>query len=74
MAAVHPRPPLAQGPNHGHYVALVRSGRHWLLFDDDAVELIDERHVDSCFGAREETRASTETGRAPRSHRDHTAF
>ena len=33
------------GPNHGHYVALVRSHQHWLCFDDDDVSLVDEAQL-----------------------------
>lgn len=33
------------GPNHGHYVALVRSHQHWLCFDDDDVSLVDAAQV-----------------------------
>lgn len=34
---------IGRGPNHGHYVAVVKSGGRWLLFDDDIVELVDEQ-------------------------------
>eukprot|EP00210_Caulerpa_lentillifera_P009195 g8767.t1 len=37
--------------NHGHYVALVKSHGHWLLFDDDHVEAIPESWVERTFGA-----------------------
>ncbi|ORZ40284.1 hypothetical protein BCR44DRAFT_1424768 [Catenaria anguillulae PL171] len=37
-------------PNHGHYVALVRSADKWLLFDDDTVDLINEAHIAKYFG------------------------
>ena len=33
------------GPNHGHYVALVRSHQHWLCFDDDVVDLVDAAQI-----------------------------
>ena len=33
---------IGRGPNHGHYVAVVKSGGRWLLFDDDIVELVNE--------------------------------
>ena len=33
---------VGSGPNHGHYVALVRSHSHWLCFDDDAVDVVEE--------------------------------
>ncbi|KAJ8624972.1 hypothetical protein MRB53_033502 [Persea americana] len=33
---------VGSGPNHGHYVSLVKSHNHWLFFDDENVEMIDE--------------------------------
>ncbi len=50
------------GPNHGHYVALVRSHQHWLCFDDDDVSLVDEAQVQGYFGTVQDTAGSTETG------------
>ena len=50
------------GPNHGHYVALVRVHNQWLCFDDDVIEPIEEAQIESYFGAAAETAASTETG------------
>ena len=29
---------VGSGPNHGHYVALVRAHNRWLCFDDDVIE------------------------------------
>ena len=49
------------GPHHGHYVALVRSHAHWLCFDDDVVDLIEEEAIAEYFGASSETQAATET-------------
>lgn len=34
---------IGHGPNRGHYVAVVKSGGRWLLFDDDVVELVNEQ-------------------------------
>ncbi len=34
---------IGKGPNHGHYVAVVKSGGRWLLFDDEIVELVNEQ-------------------------------
>lgn len=42
------------GPNHGHYVSLVKSHDHWLFFDDENVETIDESLVQSFFGSSQE--------------------
>lgn len=50
------------GPNHGHYVALVRAHNQWLCFDDDVIEPIDEAQIQSYFGTSTDTAASTETG------------
>eukprot|EP00210_Caulerpa_lentillifera_P006580 g6285.t1 len=36
--------------NHGHYVSLVKSHGHWLMFDDDHVEAIPESWVERTFG------------------------
>ena len=53
---------VGSGPNHGHYVTLVRSHQHWLMFDDEAVELIEESAIHSCFGSTAEAAGSTDTG------------
>ena len=50
------------GPNHGHYVALVRIHNQWLCFDDDVIEPVDEKQIEAYFGTTVETAASTETG------------
>jgi len=50
------------GPNHGHYVALVRTHQHWLCFDDDAVDVVDEAQIQAYFGLSQDTAASTDTG------------
>jgi len=36
--------------NHGHYVALIKSGTKWLCFDDDQVVAVTENQVRSTFG------------------------
>ena len=53
---------VGSGPNHGHYISLVRSHTHWLLFDDESVELIEEANIHSCFGSSVDTAANTDTG------------
>ena len=50
------------GPNHGHYVALVRSHQHWVCFDDVDVSLIDKAQVETYFGSSQDTIGATETG------------
>lgn len=50
------------GPNHGHYVALVKSYNHWLVFDDESVESIDEASVHAYFGASQESSQNTDHG------------
>jgi len=30
---------VGTGPNHGHYVCIVKSHGKWLLFDDESVEV-----------------------------------
>ncbi|KAL6772132.1 hypothetical protein ACKKBG_A29055 [Auxenochlorella protothecoides x Auxenochlorella symbiontica] len=37
-------------PNHGHYVALVKSCGQWVCFDDDQVIAVTEAQVQSTFG------------------------
>lgn len=34
---------IGRGLNQGHYVAVVKSGDRWLLFDDEIVELVNEQ-------------------------------
>lgn len=53
---------LGSGPNHGHYVALIRSHKHWLLFDDDTVSLVDETYVQGCFGSSQDNQGSVDSG------------
>ena len=63
LSALRQRCRQGSGPNHGHYVALVRAyGRQWLCFDDDAVEPIEESQIEAYFGTPKDTAASTETG------------
>jgi len=53
---------VGSGPNHGHYVALIKSHGQWLLFDDDAVEPKDEFEIENVFGLTHDVNSSTETG------------
>ncbi|VFQ93609.1 unnamed protein product [Cuscuta campestris] len=53
---------VGTGPNHGHYVSLVKSHNHWLFFDDDSVEMIDESAVQTFFGSAQEYSSNTDHG------------
>jgi ubiquitin carboxyl-terminal hydrolase 9/13 len=42
---------IGSTPNHGHYVAIVKTqDRGWLLFDDEMVEPVDKSFVRNFFG------------------------
>mmetsp|Transcript_27988 Transcript_27988/g.46941 ORF Transcript_27988/g.46941 Transcript_27988/m.46941 type:complete len:439 (+) Transcript_27988:46-1362(+) len=47
---------------HGHYISIVRSHNHWLVFDDDNVELIEEQNVQTVFGSLQDGQQSTDVG------------
>ncbi|KAG6548356.1 hypothetical protein Mapa_010135 [Marchantia paleacea] len=53
---------VGSGPNHGHYVSLVKSHNHWLFFDDENVEIIDESVVQTFFGSTQEYSNNTDHG------------
>eukprot|EP00899_Mesostigma_viride_P029167 jgi/Mesvir1/9435/Mv14618-RA.1 len=53
---------LGSGPNHGHYVSLVKSHDLWLLFDDDNVEVNDEMILQTFFGSTQEFSNNTDNG------------
>ncbi|RZS12526.1 hypothetical protein BHM03_00043984 [Ensete ventricosum] len=53
---------IGTGPNHGHYVSLVKSHNHWLYFDDETVEMIDESSMHKYFGSSQEYSSNTEHG------------
>ncbi|XP_039069780.1 ubiquitin carboxyl-terminal hydrolase 3-like isoform X1 [Hibiscus syriacus] len=53
---------VGSGPNHGHYVSLVKSHNHWLFFDDENVEMIDESAVQTFFGSAQEYSNNTDHG------------
>eukprot|EP00246_Nothoceros_aenigmaticus_P015837 TRINITY_DN6841_c0_g1_i1.p1 TRINITY_DN6841_c0_g1~~TRINITY_DN6841_c0_g1_i1.p1 ORF type:complete len:373 (+),score=71.20 TRINITY_DN6841_c0_g1_i1:149-1267(+) len=53
---------VGSGPNHGHYVSLVKSHNHWLFFDDENVEIIDESVVQTFFGSTQEYANNTDHG------------
>ncbi|KAK8849609.1 hypothetical protein IAR55_004944 [Kwoniella newhampshirensis] len=41
---------IGNGPHHGHYVSLVRSGGRWVMCDDENVEPIDDSDIYRYFG------------------------
>lgn len=53
---------VGSGPNHGHYVSLVKSHNHWLFFDDENVEMVDESAVQTSFGSAQEYSSNTDHG------------
>ncbi|KAH7683492.1 Ubiquitinyl hydrolase 1 protein [Dioscorea alata] len=53
---------VGSGTNHGHYVSLVKSHNHWLFFDDENVEMIDESSVQTFFGSAQEFTSNTDHG------------
>ncbi|KAK6121214.1 hypothetical protein DH2020_045040 [Rehmannia glutinosa] len=53
---------VGSGPNHGHYVSLVKSHNHWLYFDDENVEMVDESAIQTFFGSAQEYSSSNDHG------------
>ncbi|CAA2984815.1 ubiquitin carboxyl-terminal hydrolase 3 [Olea europaea subsp. europaea] len=53
---------VGSGPNHGHYVSVVKSHNHWLFFDDENVEMIDESAIQTFFGSAQEYSSNTDHG------------
>lgn len=55
---------VGSGPNHGHYVSLIKSHGRWLLFDDECVEVKDESELQTVFGSTSDelSVSSTEAG------------
>lgn len=45
---------LGHEPSRGHYVSLVNSHGHWLLFDDEDVEAVPEQRLMDFFGLTDE--------------------
>ena len=41
---------IGAGLHHGHYVAIIKSGEKWLLFDDDTVSAIEESDIQKFYG------------------------
>lgn len=53
---------VGSGPNHGHYISVVKSHNHWLFFDDETVEMTDESMVQTFFGSAQEFSGNTDNG------------
>ncbi|KAG8219375.1 hypothetical protein J3R82DRAFT_293 [Butyriboletus roseoflavus] len=41
---------IGNGPNHGHYVSIIRTMGTWLIFDDETVDSIKECDIPKYFG------------------------
>eukprot|EP00730_Choanoeca_flexa_P018810 TRINITY_DN9165_c0_g1_i4.p1 TRINITY_DN9165_c0_g1~~TRINITY_DN9165_c0_g1_i4.p1 ORF type:complete len:435 (+),score=76.98 TRINITY_DN9165_c0_g1_i4:196-1500(+) len=44
---------IGQHLSRGHYISMVKSGEHWLLYDDDRVEQMSEYDLEVFFGHTE---------------------
>lgn len=53
---------IGGGPNHGHFVSMIKSHGKWLLFDDDCVEPISDQRIQSVFGCASDFAGYSETG------------
>ncbi|KAF8559891.1 cysteine proteinase [Imleria badia] len=41
---------IGNGPNHGHYISIIKTMGTWLVFDDDTVDAIKECDIPKYFG------------------------
>lgn len=41
---------IGVGPHHGHYIAIVKVGMRWFVFDDETINVIDEADICRYFG------------------------
>ncbi|KAL8167444.1 hypothetical protein V2J09_008943 [Rumex salicifolius] len=53
---------VGSGPNHGHYVSAVKSHNHWLFFDDENVEMVDDSAMQNFYGSSQEYSSNTDHG------------
>ncbi|QDZ21745.1 ubiquitin carboxyl-terminal hydrolase [Chloropicon primus] len=53
---------VGSGPNHGHYICVIKSNQNWLIFDDENVDLIDESVLPNFFGSSREFSGNSENG------------
>ena len=44
----------------GHYV--IKSSEHWLLLDDELVDVVNESHVQQAFGSKQEYTSDADRG------------
>tara|TARA_B110000977_G_scaffold200417_1_gene290867 strand:- start:8242 stop:9219 length:978 start_codon:yes stop_codon:yes gene_type:complete len=53
---------VGSGPNHGHYISLVKSHGRWLTYDDDDVSLAEEDDLLRLYGNTKENTGGSEQG------------
>ncbi|KAG0485168.1 hypothetical protein HPP92_009247 [Vanilla planifolia] len=53
---------VGSGPNHGHYISLVKSHNLWFLIDDENVDTVDESTLQTFFGSAQEYTSNTDHG------------
>jgi ubiquitin C-terminal hydrolase len=41
---------IGAGPHHGHYVAIIKVGIRWFVFDDETISVIDEQDLMRYYG------------------------
>ncbi|KPV76392.1 uncharacterized protein RHOBADRAFT_35025, partial [Rhodotorula graminis WP1] len=41
---------IGVGPHHGHYITIVKSGKRWIVFDDNNVYPIEQHDISRFFG------------------------
>ncbi|KAF7089732.1 hypothetical protein CFC21_092622 [Triticum aestivum] len=53
---------VGNAANHGHYVSQIKSGDHWLSFDDDSVDKIQESTLQTFYGSSREYSGNSDHG------------
>jgi len=53
---------VGNGSSQGHYVSAVKSNNHWLHFDDDIVNMINESVLQTFFGLTRESLVNVGNG------------
>ncbi|PWN90635.1 cysteine proteinase, partial [Acaromyces ingoldii] len=41
---------IGAGPHHGHYIAIIRVGHRWCVFDDETISVIDDADISRYYG------------------------